>query len=181
MYYSQGKYKQAIEQFQRILSIDPDNISANYLLGTACLETQQRPKAMQLFKEVLRLQPDNDEALNSLAYMYAEDEVNLDEGLRMARKAVDLDPSNGAYFDTLGWLLFKKGMNSEALLSFQKAEMYVHDSVVYEHMGDVYYAIKEFVLARKYWRKSLDLQPHQPQVKAKLEELEKLQAFRKPD
>lgn len=178
LYYAQGKYPEAITQYERLVALQPDDVSANFYLGSAYLETAQRPKAKQLFQKVLTLEPEQDGALNSLAYMYAEDGVNLDEALKMARKAVAIAPAEGAYYDTLGWVLFRKGMNAEALLALQKAEVYVQDAVVYEHMGDVYKTIGEFALARKFWRKSLTLDPHQPQLQAKVEELEKTQAFK---
>ena len=153
-------------------------MSANYLLGSCYLETGQRTKAKALLQKVLVLEPGQDGALNSLAYLYAEEGVNLDEALAMARKAVAIDASNGAYYDTLGWVMFKKGMNAEALLALQKAEAYVQDPIVYKHMGDVYKTIGEFALARKFWRKSLTLDSRQPQLQAKVEELEKTQAFK---
>ncbi len=178
LYYSQGQYPQAIAQFNRILEIQPENVSANYLLATALLDTNHRDRARELFKKTLSIEPAHDGALNSLAYMYAEDGVNLDDALKMARNAVAIDPGNGAYYDTLGWTLHKKGMNAEALMALQKAEAYVQDAIIYNHMGDVYFDIKEFTLARKFWRKSLDIDADQPDVKAKLGQLEKTQALK---
>lgn len=177
LYFSQGKYSQAIVEFNHILKIQPDNVSANYLLGSSCLELQQRAEARARFQKVLVLEPNHDGALNSLAYMYAEESVNLDDALKMVEQATTIDPSNGAYLDTLGWVLFKKGMNSQALLTLQKAEAVLQDPIIYDHMGDVYKSIGEFALARKFWRKALELDPQQPQIHAKLEELEKQQAF----
>lgn len=176
LYFSQNKYTEAIAQFNHIIELQPDNVSANYLLGSAYLEIKQYSKAKALFQKVLTLEPGQDGALNSLAYMYAQDGTNLDEALKMVRKAVAIDSSNGAYYDTLGWVLFKKGMNTEALMALQKAEVYVQDPVVYDHMGDVYKTIGESAMARKFWRKSLDLDPHQPQLQEKIEGLEKTQA-----
>ena len=178
LYFSQEKYPQAIEQFNRILEIQPDNVSANYFLGSSYLETGKRAQARKLFQKVLSLDPGHDEALNSLAYMYAEESANLDEAIKMARRAVGISPFNGAYYDTLGWGLFKKGMNAEALMALQKATGYVQSPIVYDHMGDVYKAVKEFALARKFWRKSLDFDANQPQVKAKIEESDNIQAFK---
>ena len=91
----------------------------------------------------------------------------------MVRKAIEIDPANGAYYDSLGWALYKKGMYTEALAALQKAETYIEDEVLYDHIGDVYKALKEYALACKYWRKSLDLDPHQILVQQKIKELEK--------
>jgi len=176
LYFSQGKYTQAIGQFNHIIAVEPDNVSANFLMGCSYLEINQRAKARTLFQKVLTLEPTQDGALNSLAYMYAQDGANLDEALKMVRQAIAIAPAEGAYYDTLGWVLFKKGMNAEAIAALQKAELYIQSPVIADHMGDVYKASGEFAMAHKSWRKSLDLDPQQPQVKAKLEELEKTQA-----
>ncbi len=178
LYSSQHKYVQAIEQFNNILRIQPDNTEVYYTLGTIFLETKDRPKAIESFRKVLALEPDHDGALNSLAYMYAEDGARLDEALKMARQAIVIDPSNGAYYDSLGWVLFKKGMCAESLMALQKAESLISDPVIFEHMGDVYREVKEFALARKFWRKSLDLDPHQPTLTQKLSQIEKTQALK---
>ncbi|MBI4310125.1 MAG: tetratricopeptide repeat protein [Candidatus Omnitrophica bacterium] len=178
LYYSQGKYPEAIVQFNHIVRIQPENISANYLLGCAYLEIKERAKAKEFFQKTLGLEPDHDGALNSLAYMYAEDDVNLDEALAMSRKAVAIDGSSGAYYDTLGWVLFKKSQYAESLVALQKAQAYVEDPVIYEHMGDVYKAVREYALARKFWRKSLSLNPHQPHIQTKIVQLEKTQALK---
>ena len=105
--------------------------------------------------------------------MYAEDGVHLDEAIRMTRKAIEIDPSNGAYYDSLGWALYKKGMLRTSLMALQKAETYIEDEVLYDHMGDVYKALKEYARACEYWRKSLDLDPHQILVQQKINGLEK--------
>lgn len=177
LYYSQHKYPQAIAQFQKIVEMQPENISAQYTLGSIYIDIDDRPKAMEIFRKVLALEPSHDGALNSLGYMYAQDGVHLDEAVKMVRKAIEIDPSNGAYFDSLGLVLYKQGLYAEALMALQKAETLIIDPVIYEHIGDVYSQVNEFALARKFFRKSLDLDPHQPSVLQKIQQLEKIHAL----
>ncbi len=177
LYFTQAKYDQAILQFNKILMLQPANVSANYLLGSTYLEMHDPAKAKESFKKVLSAEPEHDGALNSLGYVYAEEGVNLDEALSMARKAVALDPTNGAYHDTLGWVLYKKGMYTEALQALQKAATYVKDPVLYDHLGDAYKAVRDFPQARQFWRKSLEMKPGQPQITRKLQDLEKVHAL----
>ena len=178
LYFSQEKYNQAIEQFKHIIAVNPKNASAYYFLGSSYLETHVPLKAKECFQKALSIEPRHDGALNSLAFMQAEQGNNLDDALRMVRQAIDIDPANGAYYDTLGWVLFRKGMNKEALVALQKALVYVQDSIIFEHIGDVYYAIKEFALAYKNWQKSLDLDPNQARVRVKIQDIQKTQAFK---
>ena len=173
LYYAQQKYPQAIEQFLKFLNINPANTSALYLLGSVYADSNDHPQAIAVFRKVLQIEPENSEALNSLGYMYAEDGVHLDEAIRMIRKAIEIDPANGAYYDSLGWALYKKGRYSESLMTLQKAQSYIEDEILFDHLGDVYKALKEYTLARKYWHKSLDLDPHQIIVEQKIKGLEK--------
>ena len=64
-------------------------------------------------------------------------------------------------------------MYAQALIALQKAQTYIQDPLLYEHMGDVYKAQKDFVQACKHWRKSLELDPHQNGIHQKIKELEK--------
>lgn len=176
LFYAQHKYPQAIEQVNQILQFQTKNVSALFLLGAIYLDSGDKEKAKENFRQALALEPDHDESLNSLAYVYAEEEVNLDDALKMARKAVELDPANGAYYDTLGWVLFKKGLNGQALIALEKALNYIIDPVIYEHIGDVYKATSEPSLARKFWLKSLELDSNQPKLSQKIDQLNKVTA-----
>ena len=173
LYYAQAKYPQAIDQFLKIVRLDPANTSALCLLGSVYADSNDRPKAIEIFRKALQIEPGNSEALNSLGYMYAEDSVHLDEAIRMVHKAIEIDPANGAYYDSLGWAFYKKGMYTESLMSLQKAETYIEDQTLYDHIGDVYKALKEYTRACDYWRKSYDLDPRQILVQQKIKTLEK--------
>jgi tetratricopeptide (TPR) repeat protein len=173
LYYAKGAYPKAVEQFLRIVSLQPKNTSALCLLGSVYADSNDRPKAIEIFRRVLQIDPENSEALNSLGYTYAEEDVHLDEAVRMVGKAIEIDPANGAYYDSLGWAFYKKGMYAQALTALQKAETYIEDEVLYDHMGDVYKALKQYPMACRYWKKSLDLDPHQVLVQQKIKELEK--------
>jgi Tfp pilus assembly protein PilF len=151
-------------------------MSSLYLLGAIYNEMGQKEKAKLQFYKILAVQPNHDGALNSLAYIYAEEESNLDEALKMARKAVDLEPSSGAYYDTLGWVLFKQGFHAESLMALEKALNYVSDPLIYEHMGDVYKSKNNLSLARKFWLKSLALESKQPKLSEKLQQLSRFSA-----
>jgi len=178
LYYAEQKYPQAIEQFSKVLNLDPLNTSALYLLGSVWADSHEHFKAIEIFRKVLQIDPENSEALNSLGYMYAEEGIHLDEALRMIHQAIEIDPSNGAYYDSLGWAFYKKGMLAESLMALQKAQTFIEDETLYDHIGDVFKALKEYAKARESWRKSLDLDPHQILVKQKIKGLEKWIASR---
>ncbi len=173
LYYSQKKFDKAIEQFERILTIEPKNAEVMYLLGSLYLDKNERQKAVDLFAKSIEIDPDHDGSLNSLGYIYAEDNVKLDEALEFVQRAVKIAPDNGAYLDSLGWIYYKKGMYDEALSHLEKADSYLKDPTIYDHLGDVYYEMNQPEKAKKYWRMSLDLLPLQEKVSEKLKRLEK--------
>jgi len=88
------------------------------------------------------LNPDNHQTLNWLGYLWADKGENLDEARQFIEKAVKLDPDNGAYLDSLGWVLFKLGQAKEALPHLRRAvELEKGDATVVDHLVAVLTAL----------------------------------------
>jgi tetratricopeptide (TPR) repeat protein len=117
------------------------------------------------------LDPDFDEALNHLGYMWAERGINLQIARDMIERAVKAEPENPAYLDSLGWVLFQLKKPAEALPPLQKAVELLKepDATVFDHLGDVLKALGRLPEAREAWQKSLAVEPSEA-VKRKLEE-----------
>lgn len=173
LYYSQGQYPKAIEQFETILKLDSKNVETMYILGSLYIEQLEREKAVEVFKQAIAYNPDHHGSLNSLAYIYAEDGRNLEEAKRMVTRALELDPDNGAYLDTLGWVYYKQDKYTEALDALKKADMFLQDPVIYDHLGDVYFKIQKHEEARYYWSQALKLLPGEVAIQQKLDNLDK--------
>jgi len=82
-----------------------------------------------------------------------------------------LEPTNGAYLDTLGWVYFKKGQLKEAERYLSNASIFMEDSEIYDHLGQVYYEMGEFEKAKTNWQKALKLEPKRIIVKQRLQKL----------
>jgi tetratricopeptide (TPR) repeat protein len=89
----------------------------------------------------------------------------------MIKKALVLDPDNGAYVDSLGWLYFKKGKFPEALTELNRAVALIDDPVIFDHLGDVYLKLNLPQKARQSFESSLKLDPNQDSVKIKLDKI----------
>jgi Tfp pilus assembly protein PilF len=113
--------------------------------------------------------------LNFLGYTYVEKNKNLAQAETMIRKALEIEPNNGAYIDSLGWFYFKRGRFKEAITELEKASSLLDDPVIYDHLGDVYFKINEIEKAKLNWEKSLELDPNQEKVKEKLLTVTKLE------
>jgi tetratricopeptide (TPR) repeat protein len=108
------------------------------------------------FRKVLQLNPENAGAMNYLGYMLADRSVRLDEAFQLIKKAVDQDPNNGAYLDSLGWVYFRQGKFSEAEGVLVKAiERVGGDPTVHDHLGDVYFKLGKTRDAVTQWQSSL--------------------------
>ncbi len=93
---------------------------------------------------------------NDLGYSLADAGIRVDEAEEMIRFALARSPQNGAYLDSMGWVLYKQGRFDEALSWLEKAvdTDTGDDPVVYDHLGDVRWRLgKEDALGA--WRKAL--------------------------
>ncbi|MDD5563499.1 MAG: tetratricopeptide repeat protein [Thermoanaerobaculaceae bacterium] len=126
--------------------------------------------AVAEFKKLLAKQPDNAAALNYLGYMFADKGVHLDEARGMLIKAVQLDPSSGAFQDSLGWVYFRLG-------DLDRAEKYLteagrldpFDASVKEHVGDLLRARGDMTRAAEAYRQALANHPEEAGQKDRIE------------
>ncbi|MEQ1832898.1 MAG: tetratricopeptide repeat protein [Candidatus Eisenbacteria bacterium] len=104
-------------------------------------------------REALKLAPDWAPALNYLGYVLADHDRELGEARRLIERALGLDPGNGAFVDSYGWVLHRLGQHAEARVQLERAVALTNgDPVVREHLGDVYRALKQPELAREQYR-----------------------------
>ena len=127
-------------------------------------------QAEKYFEKSLQISPNFAEAQNYLGYMWAEHGMKLDHARELIQKAVQAEPKNAAYLDSMGWVLFKLNQPKEALGYVLKAVELSEepDATVYDHLGDVYLALSERDKARAAWQRSLSVETND-EVRKKLE------------
>jgi tetratricopeptide (TPR) repeat protein len=90
--------------------------------------------------------------MNNLGYSLAERGVRLDDALKLIKKAVELDPQNGAYLDSLGWVYFKMGQYQIAEENMHKAlERQPTDPSLHDHLAQLYEKTSRLKLAAAQW------------------------------
>lgn len=137
--------------------------------GSVCEQAGEISRAVEVFEKCLEIYPKSHQALNYLAYMWAERGEHLDKALEYVNRALELDPGNGAYLDTLGWIYYKQRRYKDALEQIQKAcELTDNDSVVVDHLGDIFNAMENKDFAIQNWKKSFMLDPDNKSVAGKL-------------
>jgi tetratricopeptide (TPR) repeat protein len=112
--------------------------------------------AEKAFRSVLMADPDNAGAMNYLGYMYADRNIRLEEAQQLISKALDLDPDNGAYEDSLGWVLYRLNRLDQAVEQLRLAVDKVgSDPTVHDHLGDVYFKQGKIREAIQQWEASV--------------------------
>ncbi len=80
-----------------------------------------------------------------------------------------MDPKNGAYLDSYGWVLFKMGRLKEAEGKIRKAlEIIGDDATIYDHLGQIYYREGMYEEAKIQWEKALQIDPTNEKIKKRL-------------
>jgi len=171
------RYEEAIPYLERVVEQDPESIVTLFALGAAQERSGRVESAVATFERLLELAPGYAPALNYLGYTWAERGEQLERALEMTRRAVSLEPNNGAYVDSLGWVYFQLGRYQEAREHLEWAVRLVPDDpTLREHLGDLYVALQDVERARASYRQALDLGIEEieqvDQLRRKLETLE---------
>jgi serine/threonine protein kinase/tetratricopeptide (TPR) repeat protein len=150
-----GHRNEAVESYKKAVALDPNLAAAHYNLGTALLERQDcLEEAIASFRNAIDCQrrvvedhPRDSGSHNQLAwflvtcpYVALRDPV---EGLKLARKAVEMGPCNGGIWNTLGAAHYLNENWKEAVAALER-------SMQLRHGGDSY---DWFFLAMAHWQR----------------------------
>ena len=134
-YSADSRDADALKYYRMALDMSPDSALVRFHLGAYYDRMKERPLAVSEFREAIRLDSKFSDAYNYLGYMYAEEGTNLDEAAALIKKAIKLEPDNGAYIDSLGWAYFQDDKFSEALIELVKAaKLEPDDPTIKEHL-----------------------------------------------
>lgn len=148
--------EEAIDKATQLSTKPEDKEYALFLHGSIFERQKKYDQAEQLFRQVLAIDSQNAMTLNYLGYMLADHSTHLQEALGYIKQAVQLDPANGAYLDSLGWAYFKLGNYEMAEEQLRKAsERMSSDPTVQEHLGDLYQKTGRLKQAAAHWERSL--------------------------
>ncbi len=150
------------------------NWNIYYQRGIAYERLKQWPKAEPNFRKALELFPNQPQVLNYLGYSWIDMNMNLEEGMDMIRKAVDLRPSDGYIVDSLGWAHYRLGEYEDAVRELERAvSLKPDDPVLNDHLGDAYWRVGRKLEATFQWSHARDMKPEPPvmaEVERKLKE-----------
>jgi Tfp pilus assembly protein PilF len=132
------KYDSAGERLTAVVAGKPADTRARLFLAFVRENTRKYPEAIEQYRQILASEPDNVLALNGLSYDLTEFAKQPDEALKYAQKAKELAPSDPRVADTLGWVLYQKGVYRSAVTQFEAAKS-ATSSLSDEELGRVQY------------------------------------------
>jgi tetratricopeptide (TPR) repeat protein len=181
-----GRFSDAMPHLRRALELsrieerEEVRADAHFWLGQALERTGEVEDAAREFREVLKLRPDDTTTMNYLGYMWAEAGVELDAALQLVQRAVQIEPDNGSYVDSLGWALFRLGRFEEARDALEKAaQLSPGNAVILEHLGDVYRATGEIESAIEHYRQAAEIEDPE-NLASVTEKLDELRSSQRP-
>jgi len=117
-YRRKGDLNLAIDTFRRCSQAAPSDTTPLLQLGLLMEGTGRREQAQPIYEQILKIKPDHAVALNNLAFIKADQGIDLDQALTMAQRARQQQPSSLDFADTLGWIYIKKNLPEEAVNIF---------------------------------------------------------------
>jgi tetratricopeptide (TPR) repeat protein len=170
-------FEEALHEAQ--LEEDDDFVNAKFYFnyGAAAEQAGLYNKAADLLRKSIALDPENSaEASNYLGYMWADHNMNLEEAETMIRRALQSEPNNASYLDSVGWVEFRKGQFDRALDDLLRAAKTAEreDPVVFEHIGDTYLKLNRIPEALEAWQKALSLDPKNKNLADKIQTTKKM-------
>jgi len=148
--------EEALNKAEHLSTKAEDKEYVYFLRGSTFEREKKYDAAEAEFKKILAANPQNAATLNYLGYMNADRGVELEESLNYIKQAVNLEPTNGAYLDSLGWAYFKLGKYDLAEETLNKASLRMgSDPTVQDHLGDLYQKTGRLKLAAAHWERAV--------------------------
>jgi tetratricopeptide (TPR) repeat protein len=144
-----------LDSAREAMGDDPDLL---YYLAHLYERIDQPQMTEEILAKVIQIDPKHAAANNDLGYTWTDQGKNLDKAESMIRIAVDAEPDNESFLDSLGWVLYKRGNFGEARGFFERAiaPATFPDPVVLDHLGDTLYRLNENKLAQQRWQSAMD-------------------------
>jgi len=128
-------FDRAIDEYDRVLAEQPAHVPARIGKASLLARMGRARDAVAVLREGLAHTPRDVDTLNNLAWTLTNESLDPEEGLRVARRAIEIAPDDPATLDTLGWSLIRAGHPAEAVAPLERAWSETGDAEVRVHLG----------------------------------------------
>ena len=148
--------RKTLDSADALSTAPQDKQTIEFYRGAMYEREKNYDAAEKSFRNVLQSDPENAGAMNYLGYMFADRGIRLEEAQQLISKALDLEPGNGAYQDSLGWVYYRLNQLDQAADVLRLAVDKVgKDPTVHDHLGDVYFKQGKIREAIQQWEASV--------------------------
>ena len=172
----QKNFNEATKAISKAMELekDPDKALIGRMIEASLLhEMGKKKEAEEAYKAILGDHAEDATVNNNFSYFYAVENRNLEDAMKMAKKALQAEPENSAFLDTCGWVLFQEGNYKAALYKLYQAYQKEADPAVAEHVGDALMKLGRKQEAIEKWKTALEKDPRAPGVAQKIENANK--------
>lgn len=163
VYFAQGKLDEARQGFDALANRRPKDITTRTLSAIIVQSQNNRAEAKKRYAEILEIDSRAAVAANNLAWIYAEEKLDLDYALRLAERAVQLLPDSAEAQDTLGWVYYQKELPALGIRPLLRSiELDPANASYRYHLGLAYLKSEERRKAREALEQALKLDPRFP-------------------
>jgi Flp pilus assembly protein TadD len=157
-YASRGRLDDALRQYDSVIQKQPKSVGARTMAALIVEAQGRRDEAVKRYESVLALDERAPVAANNLAFHLADRGTNLDKALQLAQAAIAAAPDVATVNDTLGWVYYKKNLQTLAVPAFEKAlKAEPNNAVFHYHLGAAYAAAGDKPKARQSLSRAIDL------------------------
>ena len=156
-YYSaHDRFADAVKLLELAEDRFPADTSILFQLGAVFERHDSFLDAEAAFRRILDREPDHAATLNYLGYLLADRGERIEESIGLLKRAIQIDPYNGAYLDSLGWAYFKLERLDLAETNLRQAsEQMAKNSVIQDHFGDLMFKLDRYAEAISAWERAL--------------------------
>jgi len=160
----------ALVILDKALSIDPKNLQVISIIALINETRKNYQVSDSLYQKALKIDTANVLIMNNYAYSLAERKIRLQDALSMSKKAVEMEPKNASYLDTIGWVYFQLEDYKHAKTNIEEAIKYESkNATILDHLGDIYFKMKDNSKAVKLWQEAFELDQTKIEIKQKIE------------
>lgn len=150
---------EAMQVINQALLADPQNITLLYSRAILAEQTNNLTRAEQDLRQIIKLDPNNDTAINALGYILTDRTTRYQEALILIRRALEINPDNPAALDSFGWVKYKLGDLTTAQNYLQQAYTINPDPEIAAHLGEVLWKKGQQQQAKTVWSQALTDNP----------------------
>jgi tetratricopeptide (TPR) repeat protein len=153
-----GRRDEAMKILNQALADLPNDISIRYMRALSAVGLGQLELAESDLRTIITAQPDNAAAINALGYTLADLTDRYDEAEQLINLAYDLQPSDAAIIDSMGWISYRRGRLQEAENYLREAWQLMPNAEVAAHLGEVLWVSGKEDEARSLWELGLQME-----------------------